>query len=232
MRPEREKFVAAYILGIIIFPKYAGCNPTATILSNIGEKFTDLKSCLLVVNIFSDTNNFFLPPLPRGKDQIKFWEDFLSFLVSLNGQSAWITENEHGLKSENFKTVFATDEMKSHTIAGNIAVPPPIVSSMEVLSNFRLLHRGFCKCAVTLFLNYIYAVDVLRKRIFIQQHNPFVTRGTLDLATILIMSFEPPRLMVRGIQKDLSDSGRVFFLQVFPILVPRDGGNAKEKGKN
>ncbi|OXA36822.1 hypothetical protein Fcan01_28420 [Folsomia candida] len=230
MRPSTKEILVSFIFRVIILVKSAACNPTANVLSNIGEKLTDLQSCLLVVNIFSDTNNFFPPPLPKGNDQIAFWEDFLSFLVSINGDSAWIIENENGLKGENFKTVFATDEIKSTTVKRNIAVPPPTVSSMEVLSNFRLLHRGFSKCAVTIFLNYIYAVDVLRKRIFVQQHNPFVTRGTLDLATVLIMSFEPPRLMVHGIQKDLSDSGRVFFLQVFPVSVPRDAGNEEEKG--
>lgn len=203
MFSSHQKKLMFHLLCIIFLPKHTVCHPSGHILHKIGEKFTNSQNCLLIVNLFSDEANYAPKYLSRGKDQTDVWQDFLSYLISINGDSAWIIKNEKSLKSDNFKTVFSPEEIRSHREVNFSNVPPPIVPSMEVLLNFSVLNRGFCKCVVSIFLNYIYGVNVLRKRVFIQERNPFVVRGTLYFATVILFSFEPPNFSFHGIKQDL-----------------------------
>lgn len=216
--PKGKQLLMLFIVIAIFHLKYALCNPTADILSNIAEKLTGSKNCLLIANIFSDIGNY-LGHLPRGKDQITFWEDFLSYLISINGASSWIIENEVSMKSDGFQTIFSPDRIIPKADAKNISAPSPDISPMDNLLNFRLLNRGISNCAVTIFLNYISSVSVLVKRIFIQERNPFIVRGTVNFGTVFIMSFEPPNFVLHGIHNDFSGPGRMFFLHLMPLVI-------------
>lgn len=207
------------------------CNASANILANIGKKFTTLENCLIIANLFSDTTSSSETDsqhVPQGKDQLPFWGDFLSHLISINAESAWIIENEDGGKSGNFKTVFSPDIAKSPQDFINA----PKISVLNDARNFNLLSRGFSRCALTVFLNYISSEKVRQKRIFAEERNPFVLKGTISWATVLIVSFEPPYFWGHGIPKDVKGGGRVFFLHCVQILEGKHASEGRGKFKN
>lgn len=195
---------------------FVNVSPYLNTLSNLAEKFTTLKKCVLDVHLFSDAltasgnNRHVLPKsISRGNDHITFWEDFLTHLVTFNGENSFVIENESSLNKSTFSTVFSSETFKP----GDNFNYFPAVPGIELVSNFRFFNHACSKCAVTILLNYDSYRSVW-KRIFLQQRNPFILRGSVNWGTVLLTSFESPYFHLHGITNDLAGSGRIFYLHV------------------
>lgn len=228
---NNKQFVYILILNFILTFTFG--NPSDNILANFAEKLTALKNCLVISNIFSDTtkdSNFATFPqhFPRGRNQTTLWQDFLSHLISISGKSTWIIENENSRQTLHFSTIFSTEVLTSW----DDGFKYPRINPIGVPSNLKHLNRGISTCAVTIFLNYISDADVAAKRIFLEERNPFVLRGTANCGTVLILAFELPQYVRHGIVKDLVGSGRVFRLHVAPILVQQKAAHRERTVEN